>query len=295
MDPLEALGLQSTWLRVLVIVLLVALAHLLIGWLRALIRSALERPRGAGDRAREAWARRYPTAATLVTLVASALLFLVYVVGLGWGLAQFGASLTTYLATASVLGLAIAFGSQGLVQDMVIGLTLLFSDILDVGDMVEVSGQVGRVDSLGLRFTTLINFQGQRVFIPNRNITLVGRFRRGALRAYVDVLIPPGMDAEAVREAVGRVAEAVRGQLSAIVLSSPEELGLSEPDASGFRYLRTKLRLWPGQQAAVETSFRQRALHALRSLDPSYADWMITVSYRAPAAERIGGGPGASP
>lgn len=283
MDPLNALGLEATWLRVLVIVLLVALAHSVISWLRGLIRSVLERPRGAGEAVRESWARRYPTAATLVTLVASALLFLVYMVGLGWVLAQFGASLTTYLATASVLGLAIAFGSQGLVQDMVIGLTLLFSDILDVGDMVEVSGQIGRVDSLGLRFTTLVNFQGQRVFVPNRNITLVGRYRRGALRAYVDVLVPPEVDAESVREAVRRVADAVRRQLSAIVLSPPEELGLSQPDDTGFRYIRTKLRLWPGQQAAVETAFRQRALHALRALDPSYADWMITITYRTPA------------
>lgn len=283
MDPLTALGLEATWLRILVIVLLVALAHFIISWLRGLIRSVLERPRGAGEAVRESWARRYPTAATLVTLVASALLFLVYMVGLGWILAQFGASLTTYLATASVLGLAIAFGSQGLVQDMVIGLTLLFTDILDVGDMVEVSGQIGRVDSLGLRFTTLVNFQGQRVYVPNRNITLVGRYRRGALRAYVDVLVPPEVDAESVREAVRRVADAVRRQLSAIVLSPPEELGLSQPDDTGFRYIRTKLRLWPGQQAAVEAAFRQRALHALRALDPSYADWMITITYRTPA------------
>ena len=290
MNPLSALGLESRWLRVLAIVLLVALAHLLISWIRGGLRSALERPRPPQGEAmtRESWARRYPTAATLVTLVSSALLFAVYMVGLGWVLAQFGASLTTYLATASVLGLAVAFGSQGLVQDMVIGLTLLFSDILDVGDMVEISGQVGRVDALGLRFTTLINFQGQRVFVPNRNITLVGRYRGGALRAYVDVLIPPEMDAEASRQAVRRVAEAVRRQLSAIVLTPPEELGLSEPDETGFRYLRTKLRLWPGQQAAVETAFRQRALHALRALDASYADWMITITYRAPAQERMG-------
>lgn len=287
MDPLNALGLESRWLRVLAIVLLVALAHVLVSWLRGLLRSVLERPRGAGEAVRESWARRYPTAATLVTLVASVLLFLVYMVGLGWVLSQFGASLTTYLATASVLGLAIAFGSQGLVQDMVIGLTLLFSDILDVGDMVEISGQVGRVDSLGLRFTTLINFQGQRVYVPNRNITLVGRYRRGALRAYVDVLVIPEVDAEAVRETVRRVVAGVHRQFSAIVLTSPEQQGLSEPDETGFRYLRTKLRLWPGQQVVVETAFRQRVLHALRALDPSYADWMVTVTYRAPTQERV--------
>ncbi len=62
-------------------------------------------------------------------------------------------SLKTYLASASIMGLAIGFGSQGLVQDVVTGVTLVFSDLIDVGEMVEISGQTGIVRSIGMRFT----------------------------------------------------------------------------------------------------------------------------------------------
>ncbi len=109
-----------------------------------------------------------------------------YFFAVGLVLEEFGVNLTAYLASASIVALAISFGSQGLVQDMVIGVTLIFSDALDVGDMVEIAGTVvvvGRVEEVGLRFTKLINLFNQIVFIPNRTIANVSRFPLGgALR-----------------------------------------------------------------------------------------------------------------
>ena len=114
------------------------------------------------------------------------------------------------------MGLAVAFGLQGLIQDIVIGLTLVFTDAFDVGDMIELSGsgvsaQVGRVERIGLRFTVLTNFQGQRVFVPNRNIVLVSRFRAGVIRAYVDIQIPEGLEEEVVQEEGGDRSHGVSG------------------------------------------------------------------------------------
>jgi small conductance mechanosensitive channel len=62
------------------------------------------------------------------SLLTSIVIFLLYFTAVGLVLREFGVSLTAYLASASVLGLAIGFGSQGLVQDVVTGLTLIFSD-----------------------------------------------------------------------------------------------------------------------------------------------------------------------
>src|SRR5690606_31536312 len=145
-----------------------------------------------------------PKFITLTGLVASALTFIIYSVALGFILHVFGVNsqkfLTTYLATASVIGLAVGFGSQGLVQDVVTGLTLIFSDTLDVGDMIEVSGQVGRVERVGLRFTRLTNFLNQQVFVPNRTIMSIVRFPRGGVPAYADVQIPERSDRAEVVE-----------------------------------------------------------------------------------------------
>src|SRR5208337_2745651 len=111
----------------------------------------------------------------------------VYFIAIGFILQEFGVSLTAYLASASVVGLAISFGSQGLVQDVVIGLTLIFSDAMEAGDLVEISGAttvIGRVEEIGLRFTKLVNFYSQEIFIPNRTIANVSRFPHGGVYAY---------------------------------------------------------------------------------------------------------------
>src|SRR5437667_10878842 len=81
-----------------------------------------------------------PKFVTLIRLIANGVTFLLYFFALVLVLDELGINLTAYLASASIVGLAISFGSQGLVQDVVIGLTLICSDTMDVGDMVEVTG-----------------------------------------------------------------------------------------------------------------------------------------------------------
>jgi moderate conductance mechanosensitive channel len=136
----------------------------------------------------------------------------------------FGVNLTGYLASASILALAISFGSQGLVQDVVISLTLIFSDAMDVGDLVEIAGTVvvvGRVEEIGLRFTTLRNFYNQVVFIPNRTIANVSRFPHGGVFAYADIQIPAGVDRDKAVQAIRNIANGMWAQFGAIILSEP--------------------------------------------------------------------------
>jgi moderate conductance mechanosensitive channel len=223
---------------------------------------------------------RHPKLATILGLLFSAATFVLWFVAFGVVLSAFDIDPTTYFATATVIGLAVGFGSQGLVQDIVIGLTLIFTDAMDVGDTVEVSGQVGRVERVGLRFTTLTNFLGQTVFIPNRNIAVVGRFRRGVVRAYIDVQVPDGVDAGALGEQLLAMARALRSQHQAAVIGAPELYGLRQTESEAWRYIRLKIRLWPGQQPLVETVFRQRVIAYMRTLDEKYAEWMVPVSYR---------------
>jgi small conductance mechanosensitive channel len=100
---------------------------------------------------------RYRKLRSVGSLVTSALVFSLYFVAFGFILRELGVSLTAYLASASVIGLAVGFGSQGVVQDVVAGLTFIFSDLIDVGDLVEVSGETGVIRSIGMRFIELEN------------------------------------------------------------------------------------------------------------------------------------------
>jgi small conductance mechanosensitive channel len=228
----------------------------------------------------EAFTRRYPKITTLTTIFVSAATFVIYFLAIGLILREFNVSLTAYLASASVIGLAIGFGLQGFVQDVVIGLTLIFSDALNITDLVELSGQVGRVESIGLRFTTLVNLHGQEIYIPNRNIGMISRFRRGAIRAYVDIQLPNELGEKEVTDGVQSIAIGMYSQHKSIILTQPEIFGLQETKGGNWRYLRIKFRLWPGQGALIENTFRQRVVAMMKELYPQYADWMVTVTYR---------------
>ncbi|MCC5842355.1 MAG: mechanosensitive ion channel [Opitutales bacterium] len=120
---------------------------------------------------------------TIHSVTLNILKYLIFFTALGHILNDLGINYTTYIASLSVIGLAIGFGSQGLVQDIVTGFFLLFDGQFSVGDMVEISGQTGIVEEMGLRTTRLRNYIGQSVVIPNRNIALVGNYSKGCLEA----------------------------------------------------------------------------------------------------------------
>jgi len=286
---LQWLNELTGWGRVLAVVVLAVAAHILV----RLIERAAEWTMQPKGKTREDFFRTFPKAASVITITVSTITFVVYFGALGMILVEFGVNPTAYVASATVIGLAVGFGSQGLVQDVVGGLTLIFSDVLDVGDMVEVAGHTGRVHRIGLRFTTLVNFHGQSVFIPNRNIAIIGRFRGGFVRAYVDVQVPTDLTEERVTALVTSVAGGVQNQFRAALPVEPEVFGIRSidsgspaPSAGGsdpgsWRFVRIKFRLWPGQTQVVETYFRQRLLAALRSESSEYPDWMIMTTYRA--------------
>lgn len=266
----------SPILRIAAIVVLAVLAHVLVRGLRWLGEWALT-PQGTD---RTTLSRRYPKVATVGTILVSAVTFTIYFGGFGLVLRELGVPLENYLVSASVIGLAVGFGSQGLVQDIVIGLTIIFSDVLNVGDVVDIGGQSGRVERIGLRFTTLVNLLDQKVYVPNRNIGQINRYRNGYIRAYADIQVPEGLDEDTLMALVTPLADGMHAQYGAIVLTPPEVMGLHRADPGGWRYLRLKFRLWPGQGVLIETTFRQRALAALRTHTADYADWMITITYR---------------
>ncbi|MCC5913481.1 MAG: mechanosensitive ion channel [Balneolaceae bacterium] len=207
--------------------------------------------------------------------------FVIYFLAFGLILQEFNLSLRAYLASTTVIGLAIGFGSQGFVQDIVIGLTLIFSNLIKVGDVVEVSGQIGRVESVGMRFTVLVNLHGQRVHLPNRNIGVISQFRGGCIRAYIDFQVPEEATGRSIMQAVTPLANALYMQHKAIVMEKPENFGIQKTMKGGWRFIRYKINLWPGQGALVETNFRKMALARLRTIYPDYSDWMINITYRS--------------
>ena len=187
---------SSTEMRILIIVVMAILAHVSIRVIRYISEWLLIRSHG--QKGRLGVVAQKPKFVTVAQLIVSGIIFVIYFAAIGLIFQEVGFSLTAYLASASVVGLAISFGSQGLVQDIVIGLTLIFWDAMDVNDMVEITGTtnsvIGRVEEIGMRFTKVVNFYNQKVFIPNRTIGNVSRFPHGGVDAYADAQVPSGAD-----------------------------------------------------------------------------------------------------
>jgi small conductance mechanosensitive channel len=283
LDRLQEHGTGRILSQVIAIVVLAVVAHLLV-WLVHFISDWVVR-KSAAKRNPVGFVMRQPKFITLTRLVASGLTFAIYFVALGYVLVNyFSLNLSAYLASASVIGLAVGFGSQGLVQDVVMGVTLIITDTLDVGDIVEIGGQVGRVERVGLRFTELTNFFSQIVYVPNRTITNIACFPAGGVDGFVDVQLPTKVDRKVALDAIQRVARTAWEQFNAIVLSEPElsEIKLNEPGAGAV--LRVRMKIWPGQGALLENTVRLRMLDAMKVLEPAYADWMVSVVYRAETA-----------
>jgi len=270
-------------LQIGAILCLAILAHFLVRFMQFvsdwLIRKSAAKKSPVG------FVTHQPKFVTLTGLITSALTLVIYSVALGFILSVLGMDtkqfIATYLATASVVGFAVGFGSQGLVQDVITGLTLIFTDTLEVGDMVDISGQVGRVEKVGLRFTELRNFYNQQVFLSNRNIANIARFPRGGIHAYVDVQLPAAADQPKVIAVVKQAAHGMWEQFRAIILREPEVSDLQSAPTETRAFVRVEFKLWPGQGTLIETTFRNRLVTLLKQFEPNYADWMVVVTYRA--------------
>lgn len=224
-------------------------------------------------------ARRFAKLRTIGTLATSILVFTLYFTAGGFILTELGVSLTAYLASASVLGLAIGFGSQGVVQDVVTGLTLIFSDLIDVGDLVEVSGQTGIVRGITMRFIELQNAMGASVFIPNRTINSVINYPRGYVRCIVDVTL---LGEEPEKQAAERVATALmlstHEQFPGILITAPSVEGRLQLE-SGREILRIKFRIWPNRGQPIESAYVQELTARLQEMNAAFKPWMIAVTY----------------
>lgn len=224
--------------------------------------------------------RNQNRARTIHSLVLNTVKYFIYFTALGMVLQELGVNYTTYIASLSVVGLAIGFGSQGLVQDMVTGFFIIFENQFDVGDMVEISGQTGYVAEIGLRMTKIRNYLGQIVVIPNRNIAIVGNYSRGAQRAYVDVFIAEPAAATQAMPVTQQVAEEVMKQFDGVLLP-PLRVNGPISLATGEHYVRLHLSLWPGQTWVVDAQIVPRLREAFARAGLTIPNDRVAVHYHA--------------
>lgn len=122
---------------------------------------------------------------TLINTFNKAINYFLVFIGVVMALDLFGIDTKSILATAGIGGLAIGFGAQSLVKDLITGVFILLEDQYAVGELIKIEGYEGIVEDLGVRVTKLRDFSGELHIIPNGNIKIVTNKTRGAMRSLV--------------------------------------------------------------------------------------------------------------
>lgn len=152
-------------------------------------------------------ASQKPRIRTLGNLIRSIVEYTMLVVAILMALRAVGIDITPLLATAGVAGLAVGFGAQRLVRDVISGFFLLAENQFAVGEVVTIGGISGVVEEVGMRTTRLRDEQGRMVVIANGDVNLViNHSRAGGVRLSVDIRVASTADPQVVTDVLQAAA-----------------------------------------------------------------------------------------
>src|SRR3989440_12613562 len=223
--------------------------------LRAVTNLVIKQASGQG---RQAQLREQQTR-TLAGVLYGAGSKVVWVVALLMALEKLGFSTTPAVTLAGLASLAVGFGAQTLVRDVIMGFYIVLEDQYVVGDTIQIGDYIGRVEHLTLRRTVIRDARGALVTIANGEIRTVSNLSRDWSQAFVDVSLAPESPVEKTLQALETAAAALRGDpaWSQALVDGPRILGVQSFDRSSTT-VRLQVRTAPTRQDEVARELRRR-------------------------------------
>ncbi|MDX2260587.1 MAG: mechanosensitive ion channel family protein [Gemmatimonadales bacterium] len=251
-------GIELEELRVVGVKILVLWVSAFVAW--ALVRIVSDRIVAAaddGDDDRLTYHEK--RAQTIAQLLRGVGKIVILIFTLVLTLNQF-VDITPLLGGAGILALAISFGSQSLVKDVISGFFVLMENQFAVGDVIEVAGKTGTVEKMSLRVVMLRDMEGTLHIVPNGQITTVSNRTRGWSRAVVDIGVAYDADVDAVLAILRDEAERFGGDegWQTRLDGMPDVVGVQSLGDNAVT-IRVLLRTQPGNQWEAGREFRRRA------------------------------------
>src|SRR5580693_1248529 len=234
---------------------IIAVALILNRLLRMVTNLVIKR---AASQTRAAQAREQQTR-TLAGLLFSAGTKIVWGIALLTGMTEFGINVTPVATLAGLASLAVGFGAQNLVRDIITGFYIVLEDQYVVGDTIQVGDSIGRVEHVTLRRTVLRDARGALVTIANGDIRTVANLSRDWSQAFVDVSLAPDTALEKSLIALEAAAAEVRNDpaWSQALVDGPRILGVQSIDRTAS-IVRLQVRTAPTRQDEVARELRRR-------------------------------------
>lgn len=283
-------------LRILLIILIAVVARYLLhrmierlvrttanGSVPAILRPLRERMPPAVQDTAVFPERRRQRAAAIGSVLRSFVTAVVFTIALLLVLGELSFNLAPLLASAGIVGLALGFGAQTLVKDLITGLFMLLEDQYGVGDTVDVGETTGVVEAVGLRITTVRDAQGVVWYVRNGEIIRVGNKSQGWAMVVVDM--PIGYTSVDEATAVLRAAATSLAEDPAFAgdfIDPPEVLGVEQITVDGA-VVRTTAKTPADAQFRVVRELRRRLAEALEAAGISAKIAAARMYPRAPA------------
>ena len=192
---------------------------------------------------------------TLLKLLQNILTYAVYFASILAILSTFGINVAGLVAGAGIVGLAVGFGAQSLVKDVITGFFIVFEDQFAVGDQVQIGQSMGVVIEIGLRTTKVKSYTGELHIIPNGNISEVINYSIYNSIALIDISVSYESDIQAVENIIKEFLQDLPNKYEELV-SIPNLLGVQSLAASEV-ILRVVAETLPYQQHGVARNIRR--------------------------------------
>jgi small conductance mechanosensitive channel len=198
-------------------------------------------------------------AQTLGNILRHAFLIVIFFIAILTILGELGIQLGPLLATAGIGALAIGFGAQGLVKDVISGFFIILENQYRIGDAIEVAGVSGLVESVSLRKTVLRDLEGRVHTVPNGEIKVVSNLSKEWSRAVVDIGISYRDDVDHIIDLLGQIGRELAGEepYQSAILESPQILGVERFGESQL-VIRMIVKTMPLKQWEVGRELRRR-------------------------------------
>ncbi|MGO9082449.1 MAG: mechanosensitive ion channel family protein [Streptosporangiaceae bacterium] len=280
--PLSA-GLRIAGVLLLALLLRAGARRLISRFARRISENADLRAERNGYAAPE---RRRQRAAALASILRNVASITIFSIALMMILGDMGLNLAPILASAGVIGIAIGFGAQNLVQDFLAGIFMLLEDQYGIGDSVSIGSISGTVEGVSLRITRVRDVNGVAWHIRNGTIQQAGNQSHGWARAVVDFPVPYDSDVPAISAGMAEAATDMwrESPWRGIILDQPEVWGVQDVSVETV-VLRVTARTAPMRQFEVARELRRRLISAVEIVAAEQAAGQITAGAGEAAAQ----------
>lgn len=238
LDVSSALEAVGGWLleHGILIIIIIALSYLAYKVAKVVMPRLVDRTvyiTGKGRRAREERAKRSHTLSSFVTGVIGIFIIIAAIFMI---LSEVGIDITPLLAGAGVAGIAIGFGAQSLIRDLLSGLFIILEDQYGKGDWIQIAGVNGMVEGVNLRRTVLRDLDGNVHSIPNGEVRLSTNFTKEWARVNLIIPVAYGEDLDHVTEVINRVGEELAQDetFGSLIMKAPRVLRVDNFGDSGI-------------------------------------------------------------